>query len=125
MPEQQHEAQQHEPQEPSPRGLLAAGIVLAAAIVIAVGVSLGLVGLFGGFGRPLARAEHPPMPQPHLQPHPLAERARYDARQRAKLNSYQWVDRRRGLVRIPIERAMQILAERGRPAAPPAARSTP
>jgi hypothetical protein len=117
--------QPHEPQEPSLRGLLVAGIVLAAAIVIAVGVSLGLVGLFGGFGRPLARAEHPPMPQPHLQPHPLAERARYDARQRVKLSGYQWVDRRKGLVRIPIERAMQILAERGRPAGPAAARSAP
>jgi hypothetical protein len=56
------------------------------------------------------------MPEPHLQPHPLADRATYEARQRATLTQYAWVDRGAGIVRIPIGRAMQILAERGGPA---------
>jgi len=37
------------------------------------------------------------------------------------LNHYTWVDRSKGEVRIPIERAMQLIAQRGLPVAPPAA----
>lgn len=113
---------QHESQEPNLRGLMVAGAIVSVAIALAVGVSLWLVGLFGGFERPLARAEHNPMPQPHLQPHPLSDRQRYDEAQRAKLSGYQWVDRKAGIVRIPIDRAMQVLAQqRGPGAASPAA----
>ena len=34
------------------------------------------------------------------------------------LNYYSWVDRSKGTVRIPIERAMEIVAQRGLPVAP-------
>jgi hypothetical protein len=34
------------------------------------------------------------------------------------LNSYGWVDQQAGVVRIPIEHAMQLLAQRGLPNAP-------
>lgn len=111
MPEERHESQ-----EPSLPGLSVAGLVLIGAIVIAVLVCLGLMHLFGGFSRPLARAEHRALPEPRLEPHPLADRATYEARQRATLTQYAWVDRSAGIVRIPIDRAMQILAERGGPA---------
>ena len=36
-------------------------------------------------------------------------------RQSDKLNSYGWVDRSNGIVRIPIERAMALIASRGLP----------
>lgn len=111
MPEERHESQ-----EPSLRGLSVAGLVLICAIIVAVAIGLGLMSLFGGFSRPLARAEHDTMPQPRLQAHPLTDRARYEARQRATLTEYAWVDRGAGIVRIPIDRAMQILAERGKAA---------
>jgi len=35
------------------------------------------------------------------------------AEQSAVLNEYRWVDRENGVVAIPIERAMEILVERG------------
>ena len=35
--------------------------------------------------------------------------------QESELNSYGWIDRKTGKVRIPIERAMQLLVERGLP----------
>jgi len=108
--------ERHESQEPSLRGLSVAGLILIAAIIVAVVVCLGLMNLFGGFSGPLARAEHNTMPEPRLQPHPLSDRARYEARQRAMLTRYEWVKRDAGIVRIPIDRAMQILAERGGPA---------
>lgn len=112
---------QHESQEPDFRGLLVAAAIITVVIALAVGICLWLVGLFGGFEQPLARAQHNPMPEPHLQAHPLGDREQYDARQRAKLSGYQWIDRGADIVRIPIGRAMQILVERRgpNPPAPP------
>lgn len=34
------------------------------------------------------------------------------------LNNYSWIDQSKGTVRIPIERAMELIAQRGLPAAP-------
>jgi topoisomerase IA-like protein len=36
------------------------------------------------------------------------------------LESYGWVDKDKGVVRIPIEEAMRLIAERGLPPTPPA-----
>lgn len=40
------------------------------------------------------------------------------AREDLLLDNYSWVDRSQGKVRIPIERAMQIIAQKGLPVAP-------
>jgi hypothetical protein len=37
------------------------------------------------------------------------------AAEEAQLHSYRWVDREAGIAAIPIERAMEILAQRGLP----------
>jgi hypothetical protein len=42
------------------------------------------------------------------------------AREDLLLDNYSWVDRSQGKVRIPIERAMQIVAQKGLPVAPAA-----
>ena len=52
-------------------------------------------------------------PQPRLQIDPQNDLTHTQARDQELLNSYGWVDRRTGTVRIPIERAMDLLAERG------------
>jgi hypothetical protein len=41
------------------------------------------------------------------------------------LDNYSWVDHGKGTVRIPIDRAMELIAERGLPVAPTAAVETP
>jgi hypothetical protein len=41
------------------------------------------------------------------------------------LDHYSWVDRSQGKVRIPIERAMELIAQRGLPVAPAAASTEP
>jgi hypothetical protein len=41
------------------------------------------------------------------------------AREDLLLNNYTWVDEAQGKVRIPIERAMELIAQRGLPVAPP------
>ncbi|MBC8106273.1 MAG: hypothetical protein H7Z14_06755 [Anaerolineae bacterium] len=66
---------------------------------------------------PLASQKQPP-PEPWLQPSPPQGEPRqpwqdtesYRRREEERLNSYQVVDAKRGVVQIPVERAMQILA---------------
>jgi hypothetical protein len=54
-------------------------------------------------------------PEPRLQISPSADWAEMFARERAILHSYGWVDRSRGIVHIPIERAMEMIAQHGLP----------
>jgi|ERR1051326_5022476 hypothetical protein len=51
--------------------------------------------------------------EPRLEISPSADWSLMFAEERATLQSYRWVDRSRGIVRIPIERAMEIIAQRG------------
>ena len=44
--------------------------------------------------------------------------AELHAREDILLDNYSWVDRSKGKVRIPIERAMELIAQRGLPVAP-------
>lgn len=55
-------------------------------------------------------------PSPRLQTSPLQDLLDLRARDAAALHAYAWVDRDAGVVRIPIERAIAVLAERGLPA---------
>jgi hypothetical protein len=62
-------------------------------------------------------------PEPRLQVAPAEDLESYLQAQRETLNSYGWVNRETGIVRIPIDRAMELLLERGLPAraeSPPA-----
>lgn len=57
-------------------------------------------------------------PAPRLQVDPRLDIHDYRAAQERLLTTYGWVDEQAGVVRIPIERAIDILAERGLPAVP-------
>ena len=52
-------------------------------------------------------------PEPVLQISPDRDWQEMLKREQAILNSYRWVDRSRGVVHIPIDRAMQIVAQSG------------
>jgi hypothetical protein len=55
-------------------------------------------------------------PTPRLQTNPRLDLSEKREAEDAVLQTYGWVDRAAGTVRIPISRAMDLLAERGRPA---------
>lgn len=57
-----------------------------------------------------------PMTGPGIEPFPWAELDALLTNQSERLNSYGWVDRENGVVRIPLERAMGLLVEQGLPA---------
>jgi hypothetical protein len=73
-------------------------------------------------------ALHPPevslpaVVAPALQISPRADMARFRAEEEAELSSYGWVDRDRGVVRIPIDQAMEKVVRQGIPGWPEGAR---
>lgn len=58
------------------------------------------------------------VPKPLLQVQPHLELWDYCAAQQKEVNTYAWVDRPSGVVRIPIDRAMELVLERGLPTRP-------
>jgi hypothetical protein len=55
----------------------------------------------------------PQPPAPRLQIDPKQDLDRLHADEQGRLTTYGWADRERGLAHMPIERAMELLAERG------------
>ncbi|HEY1725480.1 MAG TPA: hypothetical protein VGF89_08655 [Steroidobacteraceae bacterium] len=110
MPESQSS---HEPSGIAVRDLLRIAAVIAVAVV-AVAILIRLlvrerVGALHASGRATA-AMVPPAPR--LQPDPHADLESMRAEQRSLLSSWAWTDASQHYARIPIERAMQIYAER-------------
>ena len=70
---------------------------------------------------PLASTLPAEPPEPRLQVAPAVALAKIRAQEEAALSSYSWIDSKSGLVRIPIERAIELVAERGLPSRPQAA----
>ncbi len=99
---------------------LLTGIVAAGAVVS--GVMLWRGGLPAHLGRPLGglddTASVSAFPEPRLESKRGQELRDLRAREQQELNSYRWQDRSNGVVAIPIDRAMDIIATRGLPTRP-------
>jgi hypothetical protein len=72
-----------------------------------------LLAIYPGSGHDQRITEPRAPPEPRLQVAAKADFDRLRATENARLQSYGWVDRDRGITRIPIERAMKLLSERG------------
>jgi hypothetical protein len=125
-----------EPQDLSSRGVyvflggLAAGAILVAAVL------WGLYHAMDAFERrhqpqqsPLVQQtqadtrevlpdEINTFPQPRLEKNERVEISQFQLQEEQSLDSYGWVDQKAGVVRIPIDRAMQLIAQRGLPTTP-------
>jgi hypothetical protein len=97
---------------------LLAGLLAATFVVL-----LLMKGLFDYLASQEDRHQPPPStlagirsgvpPEPRLQNTPFDELRRMRAEEDATLTSYGWVDRQAGIVRIPIEQALEIAARGG------------
>jgi len=56
-------------------------------------------------------ATQPYFPAPREQPNPLVDLQALRASEEAELNSYGWIDKSTGVVRIPIDRAIDLLTQ--------------
>jgi hypothetical protein len=61
----------------------------------------------------------PNFPEPRLQISPARDLKAFREREDAELNSYGWVNRTAGVVRIPIQNAMELLVRQGLPVRDP------
>ena len=74
---------------------------------------------------PLAAQQERRLPAgPRLQAIPANEIYEFRQRENAELGEYGWVDRNAGTVRIPIEKAKELLLQRGLPSRAPAGASS-
>jgi hypothetical protein len=107
--------------------LLKYGFVLVVTTAVVVVLLWRLYFVF--VAREAARQPPPPIlkvdpeamtvPLPNLQSQPTLDLTAFRAREDGVLHSYGWVDKEKGVVRIPIEEAMRIVLERGLPPAAP------
>jgi hypothetical protein len=112
----------HELSDLRPGYIALFGIVLTT-IIVAAAVITSLLIYFKAAEQsshktpvPRLAREREPTPEPRLQVDPHNELRQMRAAEEAALNSYGWVDKDSDRVRIPIERAMEILAKKGLPA---------
>jgi hypothetical protein len=101
---------------PQPAGVANRTVIVAVAGFLGF-VALSMTGLFFALRSAVpdafkAAVEHP-FPEPALQKHPQDDLRNFEREQRATLSGYGWVDQSKGLARIPIEQAMQIVVARG------------
>ena len=99
--------------------LIAAGLAITVAIV-----GVLIYGIFQYLGaHPAATVQANPMsagdaqipPEPRIEEHPEIEIQQLHAQEERTLSTYGWVDKKAGVVRIPIDRAMELQLERGFP----------
>ena len=62
-------------------------------------------------------------PEPRLQANPRLDLQEMRAAENAVLQSYGWVDRDKGVARMPIDEAMKMMVQRGLPARDPGDRA--
>jgi hypothetical protein len=97
-------------------GKFAIGLVIVC--VVSIALLFGLLKFFQSRQETsVANTVEPTklFPQPQLQKTPIPDLKAIRAEEDKLLNGYAWVDQPKGVVRIPVERAIEVLAQRGLP----------
>lgn len=99
-------------------------VVIAAVMVVTVGAFIAMNMLMKYYEMRADARDQPgsiltatrQVPEgPLLQADPPGELAAHLAEQRALVSGYAWIDENTGIARIPVDRAMAIVAENGIP----------
>jgi hypothetical protein len=120
---------EHEESDVNVRGILLFGAVLSVGIAVVCLVLWGLMQYFAaretGETDPLPAAaaegrlrlprDINKVPQPRLQVDEARDLEELRRHERERLTTYGWEDRKAGTVRIPVERAMELVAGEGLP----------
>jgi hypothetical protein len=119
--ELQSRAAGHERKDASIRPILLTGVGMALALGVVGLIIYGILDYLGA--HPVSTARTNPMaaldsqipPAPRIEEHPAVEIQQLHAQEDQILSTYGWVDKGAGVVRIPIDRAMELQLERGFP----------
>ena len=119
----------YEPRDLSARRISALVLALFGGIAVSCSFVAILFALFPHLptaGPWWSKTRQQPLPPgPHLEVIEGSDRQAIDAAARQRLEGYAWLDDKHERARIPIERAMQILAELGWPDASPEKKPAP
>jgi hypothetical protein len=122
MTEVSHNSKGHEADDADVRGIGFTGLVLATGIAIVLFLVYGLFQYLVHHPvviapvSPLAESDRQQFPAtPRISEHPATELENLHSREDQILSTYGWADKRSGMVRIPIDRAMALQLERGFP----------
>jgi hypothetical protein len=117
-----HETAGHETKDASIRGIVLTGVGLAIGAAIALSIVYGIFRFLSTqqltTAPPNSMAEtnlqqFPPAPR--IEEHPAVELQELHAKEDSLLSSYGWTDKMAGVVRIPIDRAIDLELQRGFP----------
>lgn len=89
------------------------GLLLAGVLVLLVISPFVMIAVFPTTPSDVSRALTVVPPQPRLQTDPSEDLAQFRAAEEKRLDRYYWIDQKKGIVHIPIQRAMRIVAEKG------------
>jgi hypothetical protein len=101
------------------------GLWLAVAVVISVAIVYGTFWFFAGQEKaanaaaqkyPLAVGQTKQPPSPNLQTQPFSDVYHLREAEAEKLSTYGWVDKEGGITRLPVDRAMEVMLQKGFPA---------
>jgi len=114
----------HETRDVNLRWMVISGVILVVLLVAAFVMMRWTFDLFeareaGRQSEPATLVADPGPsrpPEPRLQANPRLELQEMRAEEIAVLESYGWVDRDKGVARMPIDEAMKIVVQRGLPA---------
>ena len=101
-------------------------LLTGCAALVLIGAAVG--GLDAVYRAYVPNPTPPPpqtFPRPRVQPDEAAQLRRLLSEQHERLIGYAWADRQKGLVQIPIERAMQLIVQKGAHAYDPLAPAAP
>ncbi len=108
----------HETSEISVRFIvISLGVLLVGTFLVA----LLVIGIFRFFSNTYQTQESAKQsqqqipPQPRIEVEPWQQLIDVHAREEHVLSSYAWVDKQQGIVRIPIDQAIDALAKKGLP----------
>jgi hypothetical protein len=97
-------------------GKFAIGLVIVC--VVSIALLFGLLKFFQSREETSVANTVDPVklfPQPQLQKTPILDLKAIHAEEDKLLTGYAWVDPKQGIVRIPVDRAIEVLAKRGLP----------
>jgi hypothetical protein len=91
-----------------PLGII--GLIFVAILILLVVSPFVMMAAFPTTPADVSRALTGEPPQPRLQTDPSEDLAQFQAEEEKRLNGYYWIDKKKGIVHIPIKRAMKEVA---------------
>jgi hypothetical protein len=124
LPDLSNPENRYEHRDVSFKALTKFAIGLIITTIFSAGLVLGIFQylLHREGGVPASRVESPAQdarqlpPEPRLEETPATDLQEMRAAEDQVLHNYRWLDQSNGIVRLPIDRAMDLIAQRGLPA---------